>query len=252
MLIVSGLAIPPQPYPSIHELEPQSRSRKLSAAEFFADTPWLEVPPERLSNILVQPMHPRGGLLGGSSSGAKPQSKLAQLAAARKKAAEEKKAAEQGTVNGLGPAAQDETAGSNALLDRLSSLKRPAPAGSEGQPATKTLPIRTYPKREKPTEPEPAPEPKQEAGPEKPVEPEKPRGPTAKELTAAPSVFARTMLGAFADPPAHRRPSQATTEDISLFTLPYPGVSDQTNDPFAGPSPDDVVIKAQSKGPQRA
>jgi len=224
---------------------PFLRPAPFSAADFFADTPWLSVPPERLGNITIEPLHARGGLLGGSSTSAKPQSKLAALAAARKKAAEEKKRAAEGGQDGTGEAAVGES-----VLDRLSALKVHGANTSTGnaQPATsasRALPIRSYPKRQKIEEPEPelesAP---QEAAATELAQLEKPRGPTAEELTAPPSIFARTMLGS----PSPRSIPAATSEDVSLFSLPYQHDPKQTNDPFAGPSPDDVVIKAQSKG----
>ena len=226
-------------------MAPFLRPRPFSAADFFADTPWLSVPPERLGNITIEPLHARGGLLGGSSTSAKPQSKLAALAAARKKAAEEKKRAAEGGQDGTGEAVAGES-----VLDRLSALKvyGTNAAAGQAQPATsapKALPIRTYPKRQKIEEPEPEPESTpQEAAATEPAQPEKPQGPTAEELTAPPSIFARTMLGSPISQPA----PAATSEDVSLFSLPYQHDPEQTNDPFAGPSPDDVVIKAQSKG----
>ena len=66
-------------------------SVRLSASEFFKDCPWLNIPPERRGEILVEPLYPRGGLLGGSSTqgGGKP-SKLAALAASRRKKENEK------------------------------------------------------------------------------------------------------------------------------------------------------------------
>lgn len=57
---------------------------------------------------------------------------------------------------------------------------------------------------------------------------------------AEPSAFANTMFSN-TSPPA---PAQA-----SLFSLPYAAnVTSIVTNPFAGPSPDDVVIAAQSKG----
>jgi len=224
-----------------------TRSTRLSAADFFADTPWLEIHPERLGNISVEPVFPRGGLLGGSFSGAKPQSKLAALAAARKKAAEDKKrAAENGQdAHDVMP---DEETNSTIVMDRLSALKKNTSSPSV-QPATsamKNLSLRTYPKRQKLEEPEPEPV-VPEPVPVESLELEKPKGPTAEELTAPPSVFARTMLGSSSNPLSKPRPA-STTGSASLFTMPYPHDPKQTNDPFAGPSPDDVVIKAQTKG----
>lgn len=62
-------------------------SRTLPTADFFADMPWQNIPENRRT-VFIQPPRPRGGLLGGSSTGPK-TSKLAALAAARKRKAEE-------------------------------------------------------------------------------------------------------------------------------------------------------------------
>ena len=53
----------------------------MAAADWFKDVPWFNIPPEREGVILAEPVYPPLRLLGGS---AKP-SKLAALAAARKK-----------------------------------------------------------------------------------------------------------------------------------------------------------------------
>lgn len=58
---------------------------------------------------------------------------------------------------------------------------------------------------------------------------------------AEPSAFARTMFNS--------RASSSPGRSVNLFTLPYTASpTPQTTNPFAGPSPDDVVIAAQSKG----
>lgn len=238
----------PTPYPSLAPTLECTRKRSFSAADFFADTPWLNVPQERLANILIEPVFPRGGLLGGSAA-AKPQSKLAALAAARKKAAEDKKRGAEPEQSSGGDGLGDGT-GSTALLDRLNALKVGKPGDQDGanQTLSTTKPAsRAYPKRQKLEEPEPEPQPPE---PEPaPTEPEKPQGPTVEELSAPPSIFASTMLGS-SSKASKPRPA-ATTDSLAPFSLPYPHDSKQTNDPFAGPSPDDIVIKAQSKGSQR-
>jgi len=196
-------------------------------------------------------------LLGGSS---KPPSKLAALVAARKKAAEEKKQkvaepADQDVVMG-----DTEGASSSAMFDRLSALRKhdpSAPPGASKKDAVFALPVRTYPGRpSKPAWPEPIPQTLSPAPVEESVELARPQGPTAEELTATPSTFAQTMLGGpTPNPFSKSSSSRNTSETSSLFTLPYPEDSDgrRTKDPFSGPSPDDVVLKAQqqAKGPKR-
>jgi elongation factor 1 alpha-like protein len=64
----------------------------LSAKGFFDDCPWFGIPPHRHANILIEPLYPRLGLLGGSPSseaGGK-MSKLAALAAKRRQKENEK------------------------------------------------------------------------------------------------------------------------------------------------------------------
>ncbi|KAI9842889.1 MAG: Hsp70 suppressor, GTPase facilitates ribosomal subunit dissociation, partial [Thelocarpon superellum] len=64
-----------------------------SAADFFQDSPWFNIPLACRGELISEPLCPHGGLLGGSSSGSKSTkpSKLAALAEARKKKDEEKK-----------------------------------------------------------------------------------------------------------------------------------------------------------------
>lgn len=191
--------------------------------DFFHDTPWLRVPTQRLGTLKPDATHLRGGLLGGSG---KP-SKLAALAAARRKKEEEKKAVETQNIT-------------VSLLDRLGSKKSPqdqnqntaahgaleATPGNEAVKERRTISLR--PK----TKPEPqmqlekteeciAPSTLPEPGP---------------DLNAQPSTFAETMFG----------PRLGGTRDMDRLTsLPVHRFSDQA---FAGPSPDDAVLIAQSKG----
>lgn len=216
-----------------------------AAANFFDDTPWLNVPAHRLGQISELHIAPRGYLLGGSS---KP-SKLAALAAARKKKQEEAKA---GTPASSGDAEQTPDK-AVALLDRLK--ENPAALPKEASPGPSVLrdktnveeetkkqnqprsyPIRRKkspsPVREEPVIEEPQPEPKEE--------------PTVKlvDLLGTPSTFARTVIGSA--PGGQLR-------NGGLFSLPYTSDPEYAKvNPFAGPSPDDVVLNAQAKGAIRA
>ena len=73
----------------------------------------------------------------------------------------------------------------------------------------------------------------------------------APAISATPSAFARTMIGSFPDallPVATRKPHGPLD---ALFKPVYASSVTMTNlDPFAGPSPDDIVANAQksSKG----
>lgn len=57
---------------------------RMNAADWFKDVPWFNLPPTMSGQLIMEPMRPALRLLGGSSSSGKP-SKLAALAAARKK-----------------------------------------------------------------------------------------------------------------------------------------------------------------------
>ena len=195
---------------------------------------------------MVEPLYPRGGLLGGSS---KP-SKLAALAAARKKKQEEERAAS-------GPASADahpdkEPDRAVALLDRLNIKGKakenapPSPRSSE-QPGglLKSKPAQTrYPVRRKKS---PSPPPVQRQNePSGPI-PEPSTIVEIPNLRAPPSTFAATMIGA-----SHTE-FQPRSPEGSMFSLPYAHEKVFTNaNPFAGPSPDDIVTNAQAKGARRA
>ena len=70
----------------------QQQSYLTSTREFFKDSPWSKIPTDRRGEIIIEPRYPRGGLLGGSApkDGKGKVSKLAALAAARKRKEDEK------------------------------------------------------------------------------------------------------------------------------------------------------------------
>ncbi|KAF2794173.1 hypothetical protein K505DRAFT_349470 [Melanomma pulvis-pyrius CBS 109.77] len=202
-------------------------------SNFFWDTPWGNVPPHRLGEITVEPLLPRGRLLGGSS---KP-SKLAALAAARKRKQDEAK-----NVASL-PHEHDtrtEADTAVALLDRL-SFKAKDTTGPPSIPkeAEKKPRHSRYPTRKR--SPSPTPEiPKTEERP-----PPKSTAPAIEfpDLRAPPSIFASVLCGTSAHQPINQ------ISEFTSFPLPYtnfPGFKDAN--PFANPSPDDLVLSAQAKG----
>ena len=202
--------------------EPVMRSKPLSFAGFFKDMPWLNTPLER-HTVFVEPFCPRGGLLGGSSDGAPKMSKLQALAAARKKKAQEQKSA---------------SAGMEKPMSEL-SINEDAKAPLPMEPAPKQPP-RGFPLRKRKDS---NPHEKQSKTPTatKDVKSTVPHTPVdiAPVDQATPSAFASIM---FSSP-------MPSASSASLFTLPYTATAAISTDPFAGPSPDDVVIAAQSKGP---
>ncbi|TVY15557.1 HBS1-like protein [Lachnellula arida] len=200
-------------------------ARPFSFADFFKDTPWFNVPADRQS-VLVAPLYPRGGLLGGSSSdGAPKMSKLQALAAARKKKAQEKSgSADSGVEKPMAGLKIDED---TKMVD---ASEKPASRGfplrkrkytNEHEKVPKATPIQQEPE---PSTPSPREEPPQQA---------------------EPSAFANTMFSSPSQPP--RKPSK------DLFTLPYTSSSaSAASNPFSGPSPDDIVIAAQSKAANKS
>jgi len=179
--------------------------------------PWLHIPLDRQVTFIA-PLYPRGGLLGGSPDVVPKMSKLQALAAARKKKAQEQKS--NGSTGVEAPMA-------HLTLD--ASKPTEAKAGSSrGFPQRKR-------KDSKPHEKAPTP-----VGRESPKEETQDLPMETPPLDQAePSAFANTMFST---------PSKPSTPPDSFFTLPYNATPPTTTDPFAGPSPDDVVMAAQSKG----
>jgi len=203
----------------------------MNATEWFRDVPWYNLPPS-MSGRLLEPVRPPLRLLGGSAPAGK-TSKLAALAAARKKKEAE---AKENTV----------PSNSTSLLDRLStkpasqanSVSTPQPA----TPSEKTFPIR---KRKSPSPPVML----QDRKPSSPglrQQSQLPQEPSqnAQYLRSDPSIFAQTMCGKPSKPP---EPAPHFANDLSSTLLGSQDYS-QANNPFAGPSPDDVVTQAQAKG----
>lgn len=205
-----------------------------------------------------EPRLPKGGLLGGSS-------KLAALAAARKKKQQEQQAAAAAAA-AASPVSKDEIQASDravSLLDRLggsggyqtkgrTSSTSTKLQGKENKPILQTskplqlrpaVPTDDHKKKPMPDLEEPSRKRKADTPPEEvskdlPVVQVEPQ-----DLQGQPSTFASTLL--------HSTLQWASTDSsMKTFTLTYP--ADLA--PFAGPSPDDVVLKAQSqaKGPKNA
>jgi len=204
-----------------------------SAVGFFKDSPWLRVPKDRLGEILIEPLYPRGRLLGGSSKpeGA-PKSKLAALAAARKK--KENQHAE-----------SDHYATSSvALLDRLGGKTQGTKSFSLGkEPRSPVVEhagsaqMRKYPGR-KLSNPAPSPA-GQSVDASSLVSTPDPGVETRRDikLAAAPSTFAQTMLGFSTNA---KGPGAEPSDHYALR-----GSEPHTEFNFTGPSPDDIVLKAQ-------
>ncbi|KAJ6028622.1 HBS1-like protein [Penicillium herquei] len=207
-----------------------------SAAEFFRDCPWLNVPAHRKAEILVEPLYPRLGLLGGAPE-VKKGSKLAALAAARKA-----KASGQTTPASESSASQPESADK----PKLSLQERLAASSRSPKPAEGLTGLRRLGKPSPAVSSTPSPAPSESPAPARAEETtikQVDLGPPPKaDLRAPCSVFATALIGKETRPkitePNHGRPMVVDFDEIY-------GHNTEHFD-FSGPSPDDVILKAQS------
>ena len=232
------------PYPATS----RTCSEPFSAAEFFKDSPWLSVPPDRRAEILIEPLYPPGRLLGGSSQGGSKMSKLAALAAARKKKENEKSA-----TNDIKPANT-----SVALLDKLSINSSSRDSVPEQSPEMVSIPAALQKKAQVPvavSSPRRYPTRK----PQSPILPQVLKTDEDRSMdeaqesadeplprAAAPSIFARTMLGPALGSTTKYHTNATPVLPAYFGPLMFFNINDAESDPFAGPSPDDIVANAQS------
>ena len=202
--------------------QPAPCSKPFAFVDFFKDMPWLNIPMER-QTMFVEPLCPGRGLVGGSSDGAPKMSKLQALAMARKKKAQEQKIGS----SGIGKPISELSITGAAKLE--TSTDTSAKSSSRGFPLRKKKDTNQHEKHSR------SPSPKsdfQDFDPDIQME-------ISALGQAEPSAFANTMFSS----------SRPLLPPANLFTLPYTAVATTATDAFAGPSPDDVVIAAQSKGP---
>jgi elongation factor 1 alpha-like protein len=203
---------------------------------FFDDMPWLGTPIERQA-MFIEPVYLRGGLLGGAPEAAPKMSKLQALAAARKKKAQEEKARND-------TQAVDQPMADLSISETNNAGPMSTPEPEQAETPTKEKP-RTYAslkRKNSGRESQRQAPPPVELVQTEPSTPEPALSPLPEAESAPPSAFASTMLH-IAEPQKQPPPL------VNLFTLPYLAQPlGQTTDAFAGPSPDDVVLAAQSKG----
>ncbi|KAJ9653714.1 hypothetical protein H2198_007112 [Neophaeococcomyces mojaviensis] len=186
-----------------------------SVKGFFDDCPWLQIPPHRKAEILVEPVHTVRGLLGGASKDPK-MSKLAALAAKRR---QKESAGPPAATKSSADAPQDEYA---ANLSKLSLSSDTAKDRGKKAKEQGGLPAASN-------------EDADEAGEEN--EPPAELGSIEEEPVVArtqPSEFAVTFLN------TPRTPYQTTTLSFNVLT------GDNQAFDFKDPSPDDIVYKAQT------
>lgn len=208
---------------------PQPKSSYLG---YFSDMPWLNTPEAR-QTVFIPPWIPSGGLLGGGD-GSGGMSKLQKLAAARKKKSDEKKGQEAATTQ---------------TQRKMSDLSI-----SESSRKENLAPTNPLVKRQKISQDSNAPSLKKPASPvpeEQHSRPDSDESESAEEsqeditsestpVKVAPSSFARTLFGS-----APQAPSKSRRE---VFPMPYTSSTSFSASTFSEPSPDDIVLEAQSKG----
>lgn len=204
-----------------------------SAAAFFEDSPWLNIPPSRRGEILIEPLYPRAGLLGGSSgnSGGK-VSKLAALAAARKKK----------DVDDVGDRASRQQSASVTLLNRLGGSRSSKSSDETVTIGASDKDLKQESRRYQPRRKSPGPAPQMTKGSDQQVATQVQTETKPTNMQASPSLFAKTMLGG-------PNPTQPPGQPHIDLPLPYmTDVHSVELTVFTEPSPDDVVTNAQAKG----
>ncbi|KAJ4858667.1 elongation factor tu GTP binding domain-containing protein [Trichoderma breve] len=182
---------------------------------FFDDMPWLDIPRDR-ETVFIEPLRPRGGLLGGS--GAAPKvSKLQALAALRKKKNEEKKAQEKAVPleSEVTKLSISDTNKENIAQERATTSDNTGNSLGEDT----SLPTITEYKPDVDIKSEEA----------KPV----------IGHSHAPSAFARTLFGSVSEADETRR--------RDVFAMPYTQSPSFLANAFSEPSPDDIVLAARAK-----
>lgn len=246
--VLTGFSVLAYPIPL-----PPSQTVHFSAAEFFRDSPWLNVPSHRKADILVEPLYPRMGLMGGAPESGGKVSKLAALAAARKKKEGEKPA--EATPAVATPSADKtlETPAAEAKPSTLSLRERLAANDKPRKQSNGISTLRSLGKGSPAPSPllkKPTPEP---AKLEVPIEPgleeqaENDQADHKEEpevnIRAPPSGFASTIVGDSIRP-MMTEPSHLHSNTADLIRIYGQDLTEPFD--FAGPSPDDVVVNAQS------
>ncbi|KAF7619808.1 translation elongation factor EF-1 subunit [Aspergillus flavus] len=228
-----------------------------SAADFFRDSPWLNVPAHRKADILIEPLYPRLGLLGGAPESGGKVSKLAALAAARKKKEGDKAStaapAQNAEVNKTPVPSTEQKGASLSLRERLAGNgKIPKPEGAQ---SPRPLGKLSHPGSHSPQK-KPSPElvkqngasqvnsanVQQELTAEPLVKKEEKEQPTVN-IRASPSTFASTIVGDVTRPKL-TEPSPLFSTSLDLMEIYGQNLTEPFD--FTGPSPDDVVLNAQS------
>lgn len=248
--VLTGLPVPGFPAPSYLP------AAHFSAADFFRDSPWLNVPTERNVDIMVEPLYPRLGLLGGAPESGGKISKLAALAAARKKKEGEKATSTPTPTPTPTPddfsTPQPERSKASppelqstplSLRERLAASKSSKPETDGGVRRLGKPGLSAQAQSQKQLTPEPTKTPElslpKKVEPKDELEPEQP----LLDIRASPSGFASAIVGNAAGP-TMAQPSHVQSNNVDLLRI-Y-GQDHAEPFDFADPSPDDMVLNAQN------
>ncbi|KAH9996435.1 hypothetical protein F4779DRAFT_606954 [Xylariaceae sp. FL0662B] len=206
--------------------ESKEHARHISFINFFDDMPWLNIPIHRKTTFVEPPRLP-GGLLGGASTPGK-VSKLQALAAARRKKAGEHKPDEnsvQETARQFGTLSitpeSSQASKENTRPSSLATGRKPALADPGFNDATRYK--NTIQKEIRDDQ-------------ALSVVPSRIFAPPE---AAPPSAFAQALLGSIN--------SSSATMTKNHYQFPYMNLTSSVADAFSVPSPDDVVLTAQSQ-----
>lgn len=217
---------------------PVLETSRLSLQTAFSDMPWLGVPKHRQA-MLLPPLRPRGGLLGGGDGPPK-MSKLQALAAARKKKNDDKKEQEK--------ASQAENGIKRLSLSDHTNKESPGSAPSPAKRQKNSDRPALMSQRRGPDELQASQTEQCGALQNAEMALDEERAATVVRTDhipiatskAAPSAFAQTLFDSAPDSRQANRPD--------VFAMPYASSSAFLATAFSEPSPDDVVLAAQAKG----
>ncbi|KAI1454416.1 hypothetical protein F4805DRAFT_439522 [Annulohypoxylon moriforme] len=208
-----------------------------SFADFFSDMPWLNIPKNRETVFIAPPRTP-GGLLGGTSK----MSKLQALAAARKKKADNQKSEEKQQQNEA-----------TRKLNSLSITPKQAESAKENIRPLKTTPddnttlVGISVTTSQRVESDSSRNGNEQIQGQTTMTKNRPANSSTPVVTspidvpfetAVPSPFAQALLKS-ANSPTLTAPRN--------FPFPYMSFTSSVADAFSAPSPDDVVLTAQSQ-----
>ncbi|KAI2472838.1 hypothetical protein F4781DRAFT_419766 [Annulohypoxylon bovei var. microspora] len=220
------------------------KGKTLSFTDFFSDMPWLNIPKGR-ETVFIEPLRIQGGLLGGASTTGK-MSKLQALAAARKKKADNQRSEEKQpheTTQKLCSLSitpkQDESTKENirpsdATLREDTNITRVGVNTSSQRIESEIAKIGDNRIQDQ-----------LNTTMDRPTDSPTPIGPSTTDVpfeTAVPSPFAQALLGSV---------NNYTSTAPRNFPFPYMNFTSSVADAFSAPSPDDVVLTAQSQATRK-